>query len=275
MLIKKWILLGVSVLSVLSLPAFSMQSATTASTSQKASNDITAIIHKNTTQEELEDLQAFFAENAIDLIIKNIQFNDDQEITSLHIILQKGTTQSTYNSASNTPIHKLELGFKNGNLYITNSGMFDITSWKNQHHFPAHGFSVDSLFQHTPFKLDFDIFHQGDSLAINGIHMNIDQLKEQLLEAFQLQEDAHGQLAFNGQQFPSHFKKAKKFQFIDDPTIQKLIIIDGTIADFEQLDQLANNDQLDTVDFLSPKTAMSIYGDQAKDGAIIATTKEE
>lgn len=68
--------------------------------------------------------------------------------------------------------------------------------------------------------------------------------------------------------------KSKQFHFVDDPDIEKLIIIDGQEADFEKLDALAKEDKLDAVEFLKSKTAMSIYGEKAKDGAIIATTKE-
>ena len=66
----------------------------------------------------------------------------------------------------------------------------------------------------------------------------------------------------------------KKFHFVDDPDIEKYIVIDGKPANFKKLDQLAKDDKLDTVDFLKPATAQSVYGKKAKDGAIIATTKK-
>lgn len=66
----------------------------------------------------------------------------------------------------------------------------------------------------------------------------------------------------------------KRFQFVDDPNIKKVIIIDGKEADFKTLDQLAKDGKLDSVDILKSKTAISIYGKKAKDGAIIATTKK-
>lgn len=68
--------------------------------------------------------------------------------------------------------------------------------------------------------------------------------------------------------------KSKQFHFVDDPDIEKLIIIDGQEANFEKLDALAKEEKLDAVEFLKSKTAMSIYGEKAKDGVIIATTKK-
>lgn len=70
------------------------------------------------------------------------------------------------------------------------------------------------------------------------------------------------------------FERKTEYSFVDDPNIEKLIIIDGKEAKFEKLDKLAKDGKLDSVDFLKSKTAISIYGDKAKDGAIIATTKK-
>jgi len=63
------------------------------------------------------------------------------------------------------------------------------------------------------------------------------------------------------------------YNFINTPGVNKLIIIDGKESDFETLNNLAQNDQLEDVDNLKSATAISIYGQKAKDGAIIATTK--
>ena len=77
------------------------------------------------------------------------------------------------------------------------------------------------------------------------------------------------------QQFPFQLNNSRKFSFVDDPDIDKLIIIDGKESDFKTLDQLARSDKLEEVDFLKATTAISIYGDKAKDGVIIAITKKE
>ena len=65
-----------------------------------------------------------------------------------------------------------------------------------------------------------------------------------------------------------------KYNFVNDPDVDKLIMIDGKESTFEELDRLAKDDQLQDVDFLKASTAVSIYGDKAKDGAIIAITKK-
>ncbi|KAA1245797.1 hypothetical protein [Aquimarina sp. RZ0] len=271
---KKWIIIGVGILGILSLTAFTSTSDTYPTYKQVKGNEITAIINKNTTKKELDDLKTFFSDNGIELIIDKIAFNNQDEIISLSIILKKGTSKSKYSSSSNEPISDVELGFKNGNLYITNSGMFDINSWKNQIGFNHHNFDIDSLLKSQHFRFNLDVDKEGDSLFFNGTHFDLSKLKEQLMDSFTFEEDENGNFIFNGQQFPSHLSNTKKFSFIDDPDIEKLIIIDGKESDFDTLDNLATSDKLEEVDFLKSRTAISIYGEKAKDGAIIATTKK-
>ncbi|MHA7058420.1 hypothetical protein ACWGOQ_0014450 [Aquimarina sp. M1] len=272
---KKWIIVGMGILGILSLSAFTTELNPDQIQDASQFNEIIATINKNTTEKELEDLQSFFSENGIELIIEKIKFNDQNEITSLSIILKKGNAKSKYSSSSSKPISDVELGYKNGNLYITNSGMFDITSWKNQVGFNnTQNFDIDSILKNQNFRFDFDYDKKGDSIFFNGKHFDIGKLKDQIMNSFEFEEDENGNFIFNGQQFPSHFSRSKKFSFVDDPDIDKLIIIDGKESDFEILDELATSDKLEEVDFLKATTAISIYGDKAKDGAIIATTKK-
>ncbi|MFD2565156.1 hypothetical protein [Aquimarina rubra] len=271
---KKWIIMGMGILGIFSLTAFTSESHPEQIQDISEFNEIIATINKNTTEKELEDLKTFFSENGIELIIEKIEFNDQNEITSLSVILKKGNAKSKYSSSSTEPISDVELGYKNGNLYITNSGMFDINSWRNQIGFNTRNFDMDSILKNKNFRFDFDFDQEGDSIFFNGKHFDMGKLKDQIMNSFDFEEDENGNFIFNGQQFPSHFSKTKKYSFVDDPDIDKLIIIDGKESDFKTLDQLAKSDKLEEVDFLKSTTAISIYGDKAKDGAIIATTKK-
>lgn len=269
---KKWIILGVSILGMLPLIAFTTVSKEDTLAKRIQSDEITAIINKNTSEQELEDLKKFFSENGIELLLKKIEFNDKNEITSLSITLKKGNTKSQYSSSSNAPISEIKLGYKNGNLYITNSGMFDIAILKNQSGFSFPNIDMDSVMKKHNFTFDFN--DDKDSLFFKG-NFDIQKLKDQIMESFDFDENQNGSFFFNGQQIhPFQNSNPKKYNFIDNPDIQKLIIINGKEADFKTLDTHAKSDNLAEVDFLKPKTAISIYGDKAKDGAIIATTKK-
>ena len=121
----------------------------------------------------------------------------------------------------------------------------------------------------------------------------MDELKDKMNNMFIIEEDGDGEKRIiikghKGNHFffddedhtllewhsdKDHGGKHQKFRFVDNPETDKLIIIDGKESDFETLDKLAKEDKIESVDVLKSKTAMSIYGEKAKDGAIIATTK--
>ncbi len=269
---KKWIIIGMSILGTLSLTAHTTSPNKQLVIENTQSDEITAIINKDTSEKELEDLKTFFSENGIELILKKIEYNEQNELTSLSIVLKKGKSKSQYSSSSTTPISEIKLGYKNGNLYITNSGMFDITAWTNQSGFNYAKIDMDSIMKKHRFAFDFD--EDSDSIFFKG-NFDFKKLKDQIMNSFTFEEDEDGNFIFNGQHVqPFHNFNNQKFSFIDNPDIEKLIIIDGKESDFETLDSLAKSEQLAEVNFLKPKTAISLYGDKAKDGAIIATTKE-
>ena len=270
---KKWIILGMGILGILSLSAFSTNHNMTDIT-EAVQDEVTAVISKNTTEQELEDLKTFFAENGIELIIKKVAYNDQNEITTLNITLKKGNSKSQYSSSSSEPISKIELGFKNDSLYINQPGSFDIASFGNQHTFTFPKVAVDSLLKQQNFAFNFDFDEENDSLFFNGRGFDMKKFKDMMKQSFSFNQDENGNFFFNGQQIPNiNARFGPKFRFIDDPNIEKLIIIDGKEADFQTLDTLAKDDKLAEVDFLKPQTAISVYGEKAKDGAIIATTK--
>lgn len=267
---KQWILAGVCILGMLSLTAF------TDSPVDKTSlfNEITAVINKNTSEKELEDLKSFFKENGIEFIINNLEFNEAQEITSLSVTLKKGKSKSKYSSSSGNPISEIELGYKDGSLYINNNGMFDITAWKNQSGFQQLPQNIDSILKKHRLAFDFDFDEETDSLFFKG-HFDVHKFKDQIMQSFSFERDEDGNFTLNGHPMNSfHDFSKQRYKFIDNPDIEKLIIIDGAASNFETLDRLAKDNELAEVDFLKPQTAISIYGDKAKDGAIIATTKQ-
>lgn len=236
-----------------------------------AANDVTAVINKNTTEKELKDLQVFFEESGIELQLNKVKYNSNNEIVSLNITLKKGKSKSNYSSSSNTPITDIELGYKDGDLYIKSAGVLKIFTSKNGTAFHNRSINVDSIMKNHGLAFKFD--QDNDSIFFKG-NMNIKKLQDKIMKAFTFIKDEDGTFSFNGN-FPSNFHSSgkQKFKFIDSPDIEKLIIIDGKESDFKTLDKLANEDKLAEVDFLKSKTAISIYGDKAKDGAIIATTK--
>lgn len=243
-------------------------------------NEVSITIDKNTKDSEFKSIVKTLKTHNINAKFSNIKRNKNNEIIAIKIQLEdaKGNESNTSLSSDN-PISTITLGAKNDSLYIMSSNSNSL-SFNGTH----------SLSKHFNFSFDDD----DNVMTINGKTFNFDDIKEQLKNAFVFENDDDGKrmiLKLNNFDFDEEHDEThenqeqeekrvwisknntQKFHFVDDPEIEKLIMIDGKKADFNKLDKLAKSNKLQSVDFLKPDTAMSIYGKKAKDGAIIATTK--
>ncbi len=235
--------------------------------------EVTATISKDTTEAQFEELITYFKENGVTVDINEVKYNDDNEIIGIRIRLEKEGQQSSYAMNTNIPIQEVELGYKNDQLFVRSKGNAfgmvnsDISSFMQQ--FNQSGLSP---------AIDLNDFFSDDNFQDNlgnlsqffqGSFGNLDDMMGQIQQRFgnSISQGISSQNLSNDKQ-----KGLPKYNFINKPGINKLIIIDGKEADFEILNTLAENNQLDTVDSLKPATAMSLYGKKAKDGAIIVTT---
>lgn len=238
--------------------------------------EVTATISKDTTEAQFEELITYFKENGITVDINEVKYNDDNEIIGIRIRLEKEGQQSSYAMNTNVPIQEVELGYKNSQLFVRSKGnafgmaTSDISSLMQQ--FGQSGLSS---------AIDLNDFFNDDNFQDNlgnlsqffqGSFGNLDDMMGQLQQQFgnSIPQGISSQNHSNEKQ-----KGLPKYKFINKPGINKLIIIDGKEANFETLNTLAENNQLDTVDSLKPATAMSLYGNKAKDGAIIVTTSKK
>jgi len=237
-------------------------------------NEIKVTINKNTTDSEFKDIVATLKKHNIIAKFSGIKRNKKNEIVAIKIKLKDDNgNESNTSLSSDNPINTINLGAEKNSLYITSSDSKSF-SFNGTH----------SLSKHFDFSFD-DEEHQ---LTINGKTFDFDDIKEQIKDAFVFEDDTDGKRViiklnnFNFDFDEDHEEEnhewttkqhSQKFHFIDDPQIEKYIIINGKKADFKKLDELAKADKLKSVDFLKPDTAKSIYGKKGKDGAIIATTK--
>ena len=236
-------------------------------------SDVSVTIDKNTSEKDFEDITSMLKENGITASIKNIERNELNEITGLKIELKTDNNQSAISGFSSTnPIPEITFGRKNGSLFISSQNNFNQNAlgFSNMPNMQMFSFDNDSipgmnLKNFGSFNLDDFFNSENGTFSFNGQNIDMDQLRKQLEEQFD--SDAFSSL-FN----PEHDKPGQ-FKFIDDPNTNKLIIIDGKESNFDTLDKLAKENKLKAVDHLKPETAMSIYGDKAKDGAVIVTTK--
>ncbi len=236
-------------------------------------SDVIATINKKTSEKDFEDIKNMMKDSGVTASFKNIERNELNEITGLKIELRADNNQSAISSFSSTnPIPEITFGRKNSSLFISSKNSLDQNAlgFSNIPNMQLFSFNNDSipgmnLKNFGSFNLD-DLFNsENGSFSFNGQNIDMDKLRKQLEEQFDSE-------AFSSLFNPEHGKPGQ-FKFIDDPNTNKLIIIDGKESDFDTLDKLAKENKLKVVDHLKPKTAMSIYGEKAKDGAVIATTK--
>lgn len=238
-------------------------------------NNVTATITKNTSDKQLQDLKKYFEENAINVDIKNTKRNNQNEITSITIEIKKESQQSNYNLNSNTPINNLELGYKNGDVFIKNTtkaftqeinnSLQDLLSDFNK----INNQSIDSILSENQFSFSFGT--EDIQKLLDNSSINFDELQQQFFNHFfkPNSDETTSNLGTPSQ----NKKRIPKYSFFNLKQ-DKLIIIDGKESNYDTLSDLANKDLLEEVDNLKPTTAISIYGNKAKNGAIIAISKK-
>jgi len=284
----------VAIVGLISLNSFTSTNKNRITVQQNDSVNIT--IDSDTSDEELDDIKTMLKEHGITAKFSNIKRNSDGELTGIKIELKdtNGNTAVSQTS-SNMPIQTFSFGRKNNSLYVSQGkGHFgNFAFFGDDMNFDFNfDFDHDSIFKHRFHKLDslgfgnmFMFDDEDGSFMFNGKSFDMDEIKDKMNNMFIFEEGEDGEKRFiikghKGNHFffddddeHSEHKKHQKFRFVDNPDTEKLIVIDGKDSDFKTLDELAKSDKLESVDVLKSKTAMSIYGDKAKDGAIIATTK--
>ncbi|MFV0541264.1 MAG: hypothetical protein ACK5MZ_08520 [Aestuariibaculum sp.] len=235
--------------------------------------NVTITIDKNTTDANFEDIKNMLKENGITASFTNIKRNDLNELTGIKIKLTDGNSSSTSGFSSSMPIKQITFGRKDGNLFVIQGDGKDSTrlSMQNMPNMgniqQMFGFSTDSIANaFGSFSLNDFFNDESGVFSFNGQNIDIDKLREQFEEQF---GNGNFQSLFNS----DDDNQNQQFQFKDDPNTEKLIIIDGKESNFETLDKLAKANKIEAVDYLKTKTAISVYGEKAKDGAVIVTTK--
>jgi len=267
-------LLTLALTTALISPSFGMHRAPNNGEIHTIQNGkIKVTIDKNTKGSEFKTIVKTLKKHNIEAKFSGIKRNKSNEIIAIIIKLEDDNgNESNTSLSSNNPISTITLGAEKNSLYITSS---------DSKNFSFNG--THSLSKHFDFSFDDD----EHKMTINGKTFDFDEIKDQIKDAFIFEEDKDGKrvvIKLNNFDFDFDDDKeeehewttkqySQKFHFVDDPEIEKLIMIDGKKANFKKLDELAKSDKLKSVDFLKPDTAKSLYGKKAKDGAIIATTK--
>ncbi len=227
--------------------------------------DITVTIDKNTSENNFKDIKTTLAEYGINAEFSNTKRNDANELTGIKIRLFDANNSTTAGFSSSMPLSQVSFGRKNGTLYISQGKI----GAGNATNMQAFGFNQDAMSSISDMlnglNLNDFFSDENGAFSFNGQDFNLNELQKQLQDQFG--SDAFWSLF--GNLNPGN----KPFYFVDDPDTERIIIIDGKESNFDTLNELAKNNSIEAIDYLKPKTAVSLYGNKAKDGAIIVTTK--
>jgi len=276
---KQVLKLGIGLILVVALCFVSFKSFAHKRTFQQVTKDpnVVITIDKSTSEEDFKDIKKMLHENGITATFTNIERNDLNEVTGLKIKLNDNQSEAAEgNISSNIPIAPITFGRKDGLLFITTGnkqlGAFGLF---NQNNMMPFGFDQDSLIGQNlqsfgNFNFD-DFFNDSNSsIFFNGKNMTMDELKDALNKQMAASGMNLNSMSFF---FGNEDNTEGKHHFVDDPNVKKVIVIDGKESDFKTLKKLEETHQIKVVDMLKPETAISLYGQKAKDGAIIVTTK--
>lgn len=241
--------------------------------------DVTMTIDNKTSSENFKEIHDMLLEYGVTSTFSEVQRNDNGELTALKISLKTANGQQTSSQiSSNRAIGKISFGLKQGRLFIDQGGSglsmfaFNNATAPSPFQFLGDSLAADHLQQLKFFSFS-DFFDEDDgAFNFSKDSMAIDKFHSDFYPFF---KDPNAESdVFSWMKDPYSASSSQKFQFIDDPSKNKVIIIDGQASDFKTLDELAKNNKIDKVDVLKPETAQSIYGASARDGAIIVTTKQ-
>jgi len=270
----------IAILSLVSIKSFAHKIQKAPKTEQISDENVSVTIDSSTTSDNFSEIKDMLNEQGITVTFTDVQRNDLGEITGIKILLKDiNGNQTVSQSSSYEPISQIVFGRKDGMLFIESKNMENGGfAFSNQPNLMSpFQFDNDSIIaQHFRSfgNLNLNDFFNDENGAFffNGKAMNLDEIKKEMEKQF-------GNMAGNSNSYSWSFNSddtngdQNQFNFYDNPDTNKLIIINGKESDFKSLKKLAENNEIDTVDELKPKTAISIYGNKAKDGAIIVTTK--
>ncbi|WP_455170628.1 hypothetical protein [Aegicerativicinus sediminis] len=226
--------------------------------------DVIITIDKNTTDSEFEDIKEMLSENGINGSFESIERNDLGEITAIRIEMVSDNGQSSnIQLSSNMPIDTISFGRKGGQIFVEQNGAsFGNLGLLSNPNFFSFGSPTDSIFRQqlqnlNGFNFD-DFFKDTDKFMFQfGDSTNIGDLMKQMES-----------------QFNSINSKRFNYSLQNDPRASEYyVIIDGQESSYKNALKLEEQGQIEQMEVLSPERAKLFYGEKAKYGAIIISTK--
>ena len=263
------------------------------------------IITKDFTDSDFDKVKDHLAKEGVTVKFKNINRNDSGEITSIKIDISSKQSNANYNMNGDEPIKPIKISFdkEGGNISIGNS---------HNYHFGTGAYSIrtkdgNHVIHSSEASNDFIFKDEGEDVKVvveskkgnkihtiasdkNVIHIDNDTdiefdddkdimiikkdrdgniVKEEIIkedeDVFVVGDDESYKVKSIG-------KGKNKVLFLNNYEGEPLIVIDGKESIEKEMRELEPDD-IEKMEVLKGENATKEYGDKAKDGVILITTK--
>ncbi|MEH6536352.1 MAG: M56 family metallopeptidase [Psychroserpens sp.] len=209
--------------------------------------DIEIVISKDTTDDQLKEIQEKLKSKGISFTYKNVKRNSKGEITSIKTDFKSDSHSSNYNIKGDDGIKAFRFNSSDDSF-----GVGTIDKGENTFIYKANGKKIKT--QSTG----------GNVYTVKDLHeetkgSNIKVIRDQIVDTFYVKTRKNINASENVNIFISES---------DEP----LFVIDGKIVKkslFEDID----SDEIRSVNILKGKIAIETYGDQGKNGVVIMSKK--
>ncbi|MFD2565158.1 M56 family metallopeptidase [Aquimarina rubra] len=234
---------------------------------QTKKNTVKFIINKNSTKEDLERIKRVFKnEYDVEVTFSDINRNDNDEITSIGVVLSSKKSNANFSIANETPINPFVISYDSKkekiNIGQSNSGQNNVwisksTSGEND------GAQILELKSDdngkSIFIVESDKKHKRKLFKTKGGKNKF---------VIRSSDDEH-----DNQIFINSNDHETIFDFDGNSGKDPLFFIDGKKASKKEVKKLKSSD-IESIDVSKGKAGIKKYGKKAKDGVINITTKK-
>ncbi|PHR70048.1 MAG: hypothetical protein COA67_08955 [Lutibacter sp.] len=228
------------------------------------------IVTKDSKKSDFEKIKKIFSKEGVTANFKNIKRNSDGEITSIGISVKSKQSNANYSTSSDTPIKPISISFDNkgDNISIGNSEMH-----RGENYFIVSKGGEQKV--HSTKKGNGFVF-----ISKEGTNKTKDG-KYEVIDIHEENKDNNSivWVTKNGENIEKYVTldiieedKNENQIFISDQEDNLLYFIDGKKATKKDIDKL-ETDRIEKMEVLKGDKATKKYGEKAKDGVILITTK--
>ena len=277
---------------------------------KNANNEVTIernvqviIISKDETESELEKIEKDFLKEGVTVNFKGVKRNSKGEIIAIKISVSTKTSNANYNTNSDVPIKPIKISFdSDGNsISIGNSGVHhggeiffvsEDAGNKEKHvvKIRSNGKNVwvsgdddgEKLHKIEIIEMEGDdhekniwVTKSGDSTKLKIIKVREDHESSpgEISKTVWLTKDGDETEEIIIKEIHGEHSKGENRIFIDSSSEDALFIVDGKEVSNTKLEDI-DPSTIESMEVLKGEKAIEEYGEKAKDGVIIITTKK-